>query len=119
MLKDVPITAADIEAPDAPEETTASNSKNAGETDKTTGTAKTPGTAGTSAPSDDEPVTASSMTGGTPGSDVSENTLLSPDPSAQRENTPPAPNWPDALPAAAAGTVSVSVGIYWLWRKHR
>ena len=92
MLKDVPEAPMNNETPDLQEETTS--------------------------PTDTESVSAPAVPNEAPAS-TAPKTESSPDLSVQEENTPPAPGLPEALPAAAAGTVSLSVGIYWLWRKYR
>lgn len=92
MLKDVPEAPMNNETPDLQEETTS--------------------------PTDTESVSAPAVPNEAPAS-TAPKTESSPDLSVQKENTPPAPTLPEALPAAAAGTVSFSAGIYWLWRKHR
>lgn len=120
MLKDVPEVPVDRETPNLQEETTSSKNESDGHT-TSSGTDKTPKTqdvTGAISSADTGSIIAPA-TSDEASASTSPETESSPALSAGKENTPPAPTLPEALPAAAAGTVSFSASIYWLWRKHR
>lgn len=120
MLKDVPEVPVDRETPNLQEETTSSKNESDGHT-TSSGTDKTPKTqdvTGAISSADTGSIIAPATSDEASASTWPE-TESSPALSAGKENTPPAPTLPEALPAATAGTVSFSAGIYWLWRKHR
>lgn len=120
MLKDVPEVPMDRETPNLQEETTSSKNESDGHT-TSSGTDKTPKTqdvTGAISSADTGSIIAPA-TSDEASASTSPETESSPALSSGKENTPPAPTLPEALPAAAAGTVSFSASIYWLWRKHR